>query len=293
MNNQVFETKSKRKKINNKIKLIFLFGLIGIVGFFAYQRFIFTESVARETANRFFYIISNKNPDSKAIKQLYPTLNWHRVIFIKPCTIDNISKNADGDYEIYATYSLGELANFPVSLVIGRENNEIIIKSSRGISYAYYDRVLEYGKKLGCITGEENDFELEKIIKEKNIRGDFETRTDVILELFQANFKISHNLKAEWGFISGDVTLTNNNNFDFGYQDIDSRVEFYDSANRITSTDKVLIMGLKAYSSTTGMVNNSLNNSKKYKVLISLNKTNELRNRVKDYLIREINYDCN
>ncbi|WP_291401590.1 hypothetical protein [Daejeonella sp.] len=292
MDNQIFDKKVKRKELDNKIKLMFLIGIIGIIGFFAYQRFSLTENVARETANRFFHMMTNKNPDYNAIKKLYPNLNWTRVVFNKLCTIDNVSRNSDGDYEIYATYSPGKIVNYPVSLVIGRENNEIVIKSSRGISYAYYDRVLEYGKKKGCFTGEENDFQLEELINEKNIRNELEISASLRAQQLQNNLKISDNLKADWGYITGDVTITNDNNFDFGYFDINCSVEFYDSSNRITSSDKVMISRLNAYSSNTGMVSNSLNNSKKYKVLVSLNITEDLKNRVKDLIINEVRYGC-
>lgn len=147
MINQILENNKQHKKLDYKLWGLLALGVIMFLGYIAYQKFSFTEKVARDTANRFFNMMTNKNPDYKNIKEIYPKLSFYRVVFNNPCTINNISKNSNGDYEVYATYNPNKVYSYPITLVISKENNEVTIKSSRGISYAYYDKVLEYGKK--------------------------------------------------------------------------------------------------------------------------------------------------
>ena len=294
MNNQVFDKKAKRKALENKIKFTFLIGIIGVVGFFAYQRFSLTEKVARETANRFFNLKVNKNPDHNALKSIYPTLNWPSIIFKNLCTIDNISKTSDGDFEVFATYGPNKFHRYPILLVIGKENNEVTIKSSRGISFSYYDKVLDYGKKKGCLTGDENDFQLEELIREKRLRNELEIKTNSRLEDFYRNIESRANIHGGDGVITLDIIIRNNNNFNFVYGDLDCKVNYYDSADKLTSSDDVTIYdGVAANSFATRTLMKVINNAVNCRVIKKINITDELKRRVKDLIISEENHNCN
>jgi hypothetical protein len=195
---------------------------------------------------------------------------------------------------VYATYNPNKVYSYQITLVISKENNEVTIKSSRGISYAYYDKVLDYAKKKGCITGEEDDFQLEEIIKEKRLRSNLDIRTNLRLQQLYDNLDTRSNLNEYFGSISGSVTITNKNNFNFEYVDLNLKVNFYDSSDIISSTEKVyLFNGVNASSSATGMVSSAINNSVRYKVITDMNITDELKSRVKDLIISEENYNCN
>ena len=112
-----------------------------------------------------------ENPNDKAIIEFYPKFKdlKYRTVLKNNCTINSISRNADGDYEVYASYEQNKIKKYPILLIIGREKNKTIIKSSTGINYAFYDKTLEFGKKMGCISGNVNDSELGLIIDEKKI----------------------------------------------------------------------------------------------------------------------------
>jgi hypothetical protein len=284
----------RNQRISTIYKRLFVLVVIAILGFFLYQRLSFTEKVARDTANRFFNLMTNKNPDYKSIKEIYPILNFSRVVFKTPCTINNISKNSDGDYEVYATYSPNEVYSYPISLVISKGNNEVTIKSSRGISYSYYDKTLEYGKKKGCLTGDENDFQLEEIIREKRLRNELEMRTNSRLEDFYRNIESRANIHGGYGVITLDIIIRNNNNFNFVYGDLDCKVNYYDSADNLTSSDDVTLYdGVAANSFATRTLMKVINNAVRCRVIKKINITDELKNRVKDLIISEETYSCN
>jgi hypothetical protein len=282
-------------KNNKKALIISLISILLVVaGYFIYKNFSLSEEEARVTSNRLFNALLIDGLDENTIKELYPEiyLIGSRIKFNKPCVINNISKNSDGDYEVYATYEHNEAYSYPIHLVISKKNNIAFIKSSKGINYAFYDKVLEYGIKKGCLTGKESDVEIGEIIKITNLRSNLELETKFKIEDLYSNLKTSDDIKMDWGYISGNVTISNRNDFDFDYLDLNCRVEFYDRSGQITSTSKIYIGGIEAHSSASSTIFSSSSKSVKYKIIPTINVTDELSNKMKDKIIRETEYGC-
>ncbi|WP_396141688.1 DUF4339 domain-containing protein [Flavobacterium sp.] len=268
-----------------------------VVGFsfFIINQFTLTEKQARETANRFFNMLVINNLDENILKEVYPDFNsmGNRLVFKKPCKITSISKNSDGNYEVFATYQPNKVNSYPMYLLVAKEGGDIIIKSSKGLNYAYYDRVLEYGKKKGCLTGNEDDVEMGKIIKDKDLRYELDFKTQLMISTLYDNLKKNDNLRYNYGYISGDVTITNNNDVDFGYFDFECTVVFYGRNGQITSSEKVYsINSIMAHSSSTGRIFNSSDNAVKYKIICTIKETYELKNKVKDRIVLNTLYGC-
>jgi hypothetical protein len=269
--------------------------LVVCLSFFIFNQFTLTEKQARETANRFFNMLVINNLDENILKEVYPDFNsmGNRLVFKKPCKITSISKNPDGNYEVFATYQPDKVNSYPMYLLVAKESGDIIIKSSKGLNYAYYDRVLEYGKKKGCLTGLEDDVAMGKIIKDKDLRYELDLKTQIKISTLNDNIKINDNVRANYGYISGDVTVTNNNDVDLGYYDFECTVMFYARNGQITSSEKVYsINSIMARSSSTGRIFNSSDNAVKYKIIPTIKETYELKNKVRDRIILNTDYGC-
>jgi hypothetical protein len=297
-------TGKKVRKINlnwvrNNKKRIFAsitFLIVISLGYLIYDFFSLSESKAREISNRFFSMLVINSLDENIFNEVYPNYYTigNRLVFKKECKINNISKNSNGDYEVFATYRPHKLQNFPIYLLIGKENFKTVIKSSKGINYAYYDRILEYGKKKGCFTGQEDDLELGRIIKEKDLRNDLEAKTILKMNTLYNSLKINKDIREEWGSVSGNVTVTNNNDIDFGYFDFECNVEFYDRNGQITSSERVYgINEIRAHASSSGNVYCMSKNAVRYKVVPVIKQSFDLKNKIKDVIIAEASYDCN
>jgi|688.fasta_scaffold195035_1 hypothetical protein len=299
-NEKINDSKNQVVKIETKKSKKILYGILAIVllffsCYFVYNHFALNENIVRETSKRFFNMLIMDNLSSKDFEELYPNMNeiGNRVVFKKECVINSISKNSDGDYEVFASYQINNFNIKPVYLIIGRENNKTIIKSSKGINYAYYDRVLEYGKKIGCLTGIEADVEMGKIIQSKKLRVNLEMEARLKIRDLYNNLKISDDIKVVFGSISGNVTITNNNDIDFGHFDIDCSVEFYNRNGQINSSEKVyLYNGIKAHGSSSGSVFSTSQNSSKYKINVVINNSDDIINKIKDRIIEETQFGC-
>ena len=284
------------KKNNKKLFISIIVVFLVITSYFVYQRFALSEETARETSNRFFNMLIMKNTNVDEIEKLYPAFNLvgSRIIFNNICVINNISRNSDGDYEVYASYQPNKFNSYPIYLLIGREDNETIIKSSKGLNYAYYDKILEYGKKKGCLTGNEDDIQMGLIISEKRLRSDIEVETNIKIQSLYSNIKTSSDIQSSWGSVSGDVTITNNNDIDLSFNDIDCRVDFYNRSGQITSSEKIyLLNGVGAYSSTSDRIFSISQTSRSFKIIVTINNTDEIRNKIRDKIIEDTEYGCN
>lgn len=303
---QIFSTTPKKefnKSSTNWIKknLKILLGSLGsiiivFIGYLVYNQFALTEKEVNETSKRFFNMLIVNNLDNKIFEEIYPKFNLigDRLVFNKTCKINNISKNSDGNYEVFASYQPSKMQNYPIYLLIGKEQNKIIIMSSKGISYAFYNRVFEYGKKKGCLTGQENDVEIGKIIKDKDLRNDLEIKTQIKMRSLYTNLKINDDIRSEWGSISGNVTVTNKNNIDFGYFDFECIVEFYNRNGQITSSEKVYgINEIRSHGSSTGNIFSTSQNSVRYKIVPLIKESLELKNKIRDEIISNTLYGCN
>lgn len=278
-----------------KVIITFVTFLVFILSYSIYDFFTLSESKARETSNRFFNMLVVNSLDENIFKEIYPSykLIGDRLVFKKACKIKSISKNSDGDYEVFAFYQPHRLQNYPIYLLIGRENFKTVIKSSKGINYAYYDGVFEYGKKKGCLTGEEDDVLIGNVINEKNLRNELEFDIQLKLKSLYRNLKVTHNVSSNWGMISGDVTITNNNDIDFDYFDFECNVEFYDNNGRLLSSNKVYTLDeIKAFQSESGRVFNTSQNSSKFKIVPVINMTTNLKNKIIKNIISNTTEKC-
>lgn len=303
---QTFTTSANRKSnkfllnwIKSNIKI--LFGslatiIIVLISYFIFNQFALSEKEVNETSKRFFNMLIVNSLDNKIFEEIYPKFNLigDRLVFNKTCKINNISKNSDGNYEVFATYQPTKMQNYPIYLLIGKEQNKTIIMSSKGISYAFYNRVFEYGKKKGCLTGLEDDVEIGKVIKDKDLKNELDLKALIQMNSLYDNLKITKDIREEWGSINGNVTITNKNNIDFGYFDFECNVEFYNRNGQITSSEKVYgINEILANRSASGSVFCTSRNSVKYKIVPVIKETFELKNKIRDKIISNTLFGCN
>ncbi|TBN03221.1 DUF4339 domain-containing protein [Hyunsoonleella flava] len=293
---EVVTQKSDDKKKSSSILKFSLLGvLIIIISFFLYQHFSLTEDKSRDLANRFFNAVLMENLDYNIIEEIYPDFRsiGSRIDFQNTCVINNISSNSDGDFEVYATYNHNENNSYPIYLLIGNEKGNAYIKSSRGINYAFYDKVYDFGKKKGCFSDNEDDVEIGKIIHENSLRSDFEYLINIGLSGLYDNLEISSKLSRDrYGWTDGDVTIKNNNEIDFTVLEFDCRVEFYDSNEKLVHTKELHIFNLDANSSTSTSVMSTQRLPSNYRVIPTIKKSYRIENLIKDKVIKEAKFGC-
>jgi hypothetical protein len=285
------------EKIKTKARLkLFFIGFMMISISSSCSWFSLSEDDARNTAKRFFNMKMMKNLDEKEMDKLYPTFyqmgSW--IIFENVCVINNISKNSDGQYEVYASYKPNNLISYPIYLLIGGSKSKPIILASKGVNYAYYDKVFEYGKKIGALKGNENDVDMSKIIQDKSLSKQLDLIVEMKISNLYNNLKTKSNLRLNSiGYVSGYVSIINNNNFNFenNFQnsDIQLRIDFLDKNNRITfSTNETFYEELRPFGSISKKLLKETNNSERYKITTILNSDRvNFRNRIKDLVIQE------
>ncbi len=263
--------------------------VIILASYFIYERFTLSEEEAKNTSNRFFNMLAMENSSFKDFEDVYPNFSYlgHRVAPRKKCEINSITKNSDGDFEVYSS-----IGNVPIYLLISKISNKAIIKSSKGINYAYYNRVLEYGKKKGCLTGIENDSEMGMIIEDKRLNSGLELETNFKINDIYYNLKITNDIKQNYGMTSGNVTIKNNNYFDIGYGDLDCIVEFYNRNGSIVSSEKLYFFEIKAQGSASSSVYSSSQSAVSFKIIPTVKNTEEIKNKIRDRIIAETDFGC-
>lgn len=278
-------------KDKKTLKLSFIIALLFISGFFVYMKFSLTEEDARNTSKRLFNMLMMENVNKTELNKLYPSINemgsW--IILKKPCHINNISKNSDGDYEVYATYNSAQNINYPIFILVGGNSSGPIIKSSKGLNYAYFDKVFEYGKKIGLLTGEEDDVEMGSIIFVKGIRSELEIKAQERLDEIYKNLKTTSNIINYSDYVSGSISIINNNNIVFEYPELEFKIDFVDRNNQITfSKNEDILINVNAYGSYSTRVFEQKYNSVKYRIKPIINSnTIGFTNKVKDLIIQE------
>lgn len=285
--------------MNKNILLIvstFLLAIVIILVFFTFQRNRLTSGMAKETSDRFFNMLSTSNLDINAREEIYPNFRLIRTwitLTNGSYSINNISRNSDGDYEVYGSLNFGTGNSYPVFLIVGKKDRRTIIKSSKGINYAYYDRVLDYGKKIGCLTGYENDLQMGQIVEDKRLRQKMELEVGYKMHSLYDKIKTTNSIRRYYGISSGEVTIINNNDINFGYSDLECRVEFYDRNGSITGTSNLFLSHVSAYSSVSSYVSSTSENSVSFKVIPVIKNTEELKNKIKEWIIENTEYGCN
>lgn len=268
--------------------------LILAIVLYTYKRYTITEEEARTTSNRFFNMLIMENLSLKEFEELYPSFNEleHRVVLKKKCEINNLSKNSDGNFEVYSSVEISKNNSIPIYLLLSKLNGKVIIKLSKGINFAYYNRILEYGKKKGCLSGSENDAEMGKIIDDKKLNSDLELETRLKMNNIYYNLKVSNDIKKSYGMISGNVTVKNNNDFELGFGDIKCIVEFYNTNGNIVDSREIYLFEISAYGSKSSSVYSSSGSAASFKIIPTIKNTDALRNRIRDRIILETNFGC-
>lgn len=282
------------QKNNRYLKFLILAIIILFISFFVYKHYSLSEDETKDLANRFFNAVLVENIDYNTIDEIYPDFRsiGSVIDFQNTCTINNISRNKDY-YEVYASYNHSKNKSYPIYLLVGKVKGDAYIISSTGINFAFYDKVYNYGRKKGCFSGNEDDFQIGRIIDEYNLRSEFEYSVDIELRLLKRKLQITSDLYSDYfGFTKGSVTIKNNNDIDFKYSEFDCRVEFYDKNGQITHSKKLPFYELDAQSSTTEMVMTAKKHSLRYNVIPRININSRIKDLIKNKVISEIEYGC-
>lgn len=275
-------------KIRQFTFLILILTIIGLVTYIVYDKFIFTEEKAKITAKRFFSVLMINGHEG--FNDIYPEINrGSRIVTNKLCRINNIVKRDDGNYVVYASYDPSRYNKYQISIVINKKGK---IVSSRGISYAFFDKTLEYAKKLGCLTGDENDVEIERVIREKNLRSKLDAKTNLALVSIYNSLEIKSSLQKNFGFISGNVVVTNNSPYNLEFGEISCSINYYNSRGDIIESDDLYINDIDAYSSKSTMAVPTSTSISSYRVVKDIKTTDALKRRVKDQIINITEFGC-
>lgn len=264
--------------------------LFVVLGYLLYEKYSFTEEMARNYANRFLNTLMINN-SFKEFKEIYPTFgSGLRVVPRIMYKVTSITKNNDGNYEVYASDDESKINLPPIYFVINRTGN---VLSSRGVSYAYYDKSLEYGKKLGCLTGSETDNEIENILSEKGIRRKLDLYTDIELSKIEGDIKISGKISSMYSITSGTVVITNNSAFNIQHSDLNCYVLFYNSSGTLVDSKELFFLNLPANGNTSEYVSSTNSDVSRYEFKKELIPSESLKNKIKEYLILYTNETCN
>jgi hypothetical protein len=275
----------------NKIIYAAFFLVLIFGGFFLYKKFSFSEEMAKEYAKKFFNILTIKG-NYKEFEEMYPSFgSGSRIVTPALCKINSVTKRSDGDFDIYAVYEASKILNYPIYIVINRKGEVV---TSRGVSYAYYDKTLDYAKKIGCLTGTENDSEIESIIKRKDLRRNLNLLADAEWFLIEnGKVKITSNLSNNWGYsYSGDAVVENKTSIAFDYGDLKCSIQFLSSSGEIIGTEDVFVTNLPPYGSVSSSIFSTATSASKVKYVVKLNNSEYLKNKIKEYIINTTTDSC-
>lgn len=270
--------------------------IVIIVALVIYNQNSLDEKSAKDISLKFFNMLTVKNNSSEDFEKIYPSFRsiGNRVVFNNICEITNLTKNDEGDYEIFASYKPNKITNHQIYLLVSKENGFVFIKSSKGINYAYYDNVLNFGKKKGCLSGSEDDVKMGLIIVEKNLKYNLELETKLQIQDLYSKIKKTSNIQKEYGYAHGDVTISNESNIFLSNYDFTCRIEFYDSNGQITSSEKLNFWeGIPRHGSASSSIYSSKENSSTFKIIFNLNDNELILNKLKEDVIEKTNFGCN
>lgn len=275
------------KKIQTPVLILILL-VVGLISYIIYDKFSFTEEMAKDSAQKVFNLLMVKGHEG--FQEVYPTLNnGSRIVTNKLCSINSVTKRDDGNYEVFASYEPNKFKVYPISIVVNRQGKVI---SSRGISYAYFDKTLDYGKKLGCLSGDESDVEMERIITEKKLRDKLEKETELAISSIYFSLEDKGTIEQNYGVTAGNVVITNNSPYNLEYGDVSCKVNYYNSRGEVVETNDLLITELDAYSSKSCYAYGSSSSAVKYKIVKNVFSTEGLKSRVKDKIVRNTQNGC-
>jgi hypothetical protein len=264
--------------------------LLSGLAYLLYEKYSFTEEMARNYANRFLNTLMIKN-SSKEFSEIYPTFGSGLGVVLKSMyKVTSITKRDDGNFEVYASDDDSKIDLPPIYFILNRKGK---ILSSRGVSYAYYDKSLEYGKKLGCLTGSETDTEIESILAEKGIRRKLDLYTDIELRKIERDINISGKISSMYSITSGTVVITNNTPYNIQFTDLKCYVLFYNSNGTLIDSQEVSFINLPANGNVSQYVSSTNSYASRYEFKKEITTSLSLKNKIKEYLILYTNETCN
>ncbi|MBW1618158.1 hypothetical protein [Empedobacter falsenii] len=297
------ELSVKTEEIKSSVKLpiiivSFLIALLGGASLFYYFQIRLTSEKASNEATNLFSLMSTKTTsDEKSLLKLYPNVDkiGKRVVIDKDIFIKNVVKNSKGNYIVYAIFS----NKYPIQVEIGQENFKNQVISSKGLSYAYYNNIMEFGIKKGCIIGDENDVELGLIIKNKKLESKFESLKILMNFNFKNNVKILPNVEEVnpyymSSYLKGDVSIVNNNNVLLKSGSVNLKLVFKDVNNNSIGGKSLFVNDVSAKNSGSAnvFISNIPQNATSYELewKIVLTKFNEKL--IEDQIVLETTNDC-
>ena len=146
--------------------------------------------------------------------------------------------------------------------------------------------------KLGCLTGSENDAEIERVISEKKLRSKLDYLADLELFTIKNRIDITGKVYNNWGYFNGTLVVTNNTPYSFEYGELKCSVNFLSSSGTIIDSDDIFISSLMPYASTSSTVYSSAGSATKYEYIVDVQTSYSLKNKVKDYIIRTTSENC-
>lgn len=286
----------KKKKNSNKLFLIILALIaVSILSFFLFNKFSFTEEMAKKETERLFSLLSIENPNQDELEKIYPNYSkiGQRLLLKEKIEINNVSKNSLGNYDVFATYN----KRIPITVEVTRENFENKIISSKGLSYYYHNEIRNYGIKKGCLTGNEDDIELGKIVKSKDLQSNLSIDTATKIAEYYDNIKKEENIYESGGYfptLSGNVTISNNNNVYLDYSSIKCNLLMLDSNDNVIESSPLYFFNtIRPHSSESARVYSTIpNGASKYRVEFDVNISENISNLLKEEVIRNIKKNC-
>lgn len=286
--NETIPSQKRNKKPIFITLLIAAFCVLVVGGYFIYDKYSFNEEDAKNAVVKFYEMVrsGHNNVDDK----LYPDYDKIGSVLLihKNYKIKDVIKNDAGEYEIFTEYLHDVKEPTPISFMVHKVNGEIKIKSSRGISYTFYNDSYDYGMRKRSFKGNETDAEIGEIDRKYHISNEFKSLQD--WELTQIKISIDANVSIQnsgYGLLNGSVSVFNGSDYNLEQIDFDCKVIYYDYDDNIIDSDPVYIFsGLKSGERYSNRIfPSSYSNFSQYSIDFKLNENENLKSKIRKSLI--------
>lgn len=286
--NETMPSKKRNKKPIFISFLITTFCALVVGGYLIYDKYSFNEEDAKNAVVKFYEMIrsGHNNVDDK----LYPDYDKIGSVLIikKNYKIKDVIKNDAGEYEIFTEYLHNVKEPTPISFIVHKVNGEIKIKSSRGISYAFYDDSYEYGMRKRSFKGNETDAEIGKIDRKHHVSNEFKSLQDWELTRIKLGVQAKVSIQnSGYGLLNGSVSVFNGSDYDLEQIDFDCKVNYFDYDDNLIDSDPVYIFsGLKSGERYSNRIfPSSFSNFSQYSIEFTLNENENLKSKIRKWVI--------
>ena len=281
---------SKRKKRSPLFLVSLFIALCGLIigSFFLYEKYSFTEDDAKNAVIKFYEMI--KTGHNNVDETLYPDYNKIGTVIViqKSYRIKNILKNEFNEYEVFTEYLHYDNEPIPIYFIVHKINGEIKIKSSRGLSYTFYDDTYDYGIRKRSFKGNETDAEIGEIDRKHKISNEFKSLQDFELTRIKLGINAVVSIQSsEYGLPYGSVSVFNGSDYDLDRTDFDCKVNYYDNYDNLIDSEPVYIFsGLKSGETFSDRIfPNSFSNFSQYSIEFKLNESENIKTKIRKWLI--------